>query len=145
MQASCALRPAFCGAVLSAMLAGLVMAEDKIDFNQQIRPILSSNCFHCHGPDEADRQADLRLDDRDVAVTDMEVIVPGEPDDSTLIDRITSEDEEERMPPPDSGKSLTAEQIELLTKWIAEGAEYKKHWAYVPPQTVSTPTIDQAD
>ena len=104
--------------------AGLAAADDTIDFNQQIRPILSNNCFHCHGPDEADRQADLRLDDRDVAVTEMEVITPGDPDDSTLIDRITSENENERMPPVDSGKSLTDEQIELLKQWIAEGAEY---------------------
>ena len=146
MQASCTMRLIFFAALFSGiLLADLAAADDTIDFNRQIRPILSNNCFPCHGPNEADRQADLRLDDRDVAVTDMEVITPGAPDDSTLIDRITSEDEDERMSPADSGKSLTAEQIELLTKWIAEGAKYKKHWAYVPPQTSSTPIADQAD
>ena len=114
-------------------------AEDAISFNQHIRPILSNNCFHCHGPDEENREAELRLDSRDVAVTEMEVIVPGEPEESTLVDRITHSDPEERMPPPGSGKTLTEKQIELLKQWIAAGAKYEKHWSLSPPKRWDTP------
>ena len=145
MRILCATRFVFLNAVLSGILladlvtAGVATTDDRIDFNQQIRPILSNNCFPCHGPSEADREADLRLDDRDVAVTEMEVITPGDPEDSTLIDRITSEDEDERMPPADSGKSLTAKQIELLRKWIKQGAKWSEHWSLVAPQRHEIP------
>ena len=89
-------------------------AEEAIDFDRQIRPILANTCFTCHGPDEARREADLRLDREDDAKA--AVIVPGHPDESELIRRITSEDEFERMPPVDAKQQLTPEQIELLTE-----------------------------
>ncbi|MFT4642130.1 MAG: putative membrane protein [Verrucomicrobiales bacterium] len=106
----------------------------EIDFNRDIRPILSDNCIFCHGPDEAHREAKLRLDTLEGA---REVIVPGEPNKSALIDRIFSKDPDERMPPPDSAKELDTEERELLKRWIVEGAVWKDHWAYVSPEKPS--------
>ena len=133
-----------CCVCIALSFAAYASAERPVKFNRDIRPILSDKCFQCHGPNEADRQADLRLDDRDVAVTDMEVIVPGLPDESTLIDRITSDDEDERMPPLETHKPLDSAERELLRRWIAQGAEYEPHWAFAPlsrppvPQTPNT-------
>src|SRR5262245_42635565 len=93
------------------------------DFRFDVRPILAKNCFSCHGPDEAHRQADLRLDERTAAI-DSGAIVPGSPNESELVRRITSDDPEERMPPPKSGRHLTDFEIELLRSWIADGAKY---------------------
>ena len=104
----------------------------KIEFNRDVRPILSDNCFHCHGPDANHRKADLRLDLRDEAVK-AEAFVPGKPDESELIERIFSDDADDLMPPPDSHKKLTERQKEILKRWIAQGAEYQQHWAYEPP------------
>lgn len=104
--------------------------SEQIDFSRDIQPILSNNCFYCHGPDENERQADLRLDKE--AAAHEYAISPGEPDDSEVITRVTSDDPDELMPPPDSGKSLTPRQIELLTTWIRSGAKYEKHWAFRP-------------
>src|SRR5688572_23326943 len=109
-----------------------VAAEERVDFNRDIRPILSENCFACHGPDQETREADLRLDKRDEALI-KNAFVPGKPDQSSLIERVTSEDPDVQMPPPDSRKKLTPKQRELLRRWIADGAEYQRHWAYVPP------------
>lgn len=106
-------------------------AGEGPNFNRDIRPILSDKCFKCHGPDTAARKADLRLDRREAAVT-AGVIVPGNPDESLLIERILSDDPKQLMPPPNSGKTLTAEQKEILRKWIAAGAEYQPHWAFIP-------------
>ncbi len=103
-----------------------------IDFNRDIRPILSDNCFSCHGPDASHRQADLRLDLRDAAVA-AGAIVPGKPEESTLVARIRSAEPDEVMPPPEAHKTLDARRKELLARWIEEGAEYQLHWAYVPP------------
>jgi mono/diheme cytochrome c family protein len=114
-------------------------AEEAIDFDRQIRPILSNTCFTCHGPDEARREADLRLDSEDSAKAS--VIVDGHPDESELIRRITSEDEFERMPPVDAKQQLTPEQIELLKKWISAGAPWTQHWSFVPPQAAPLPSV----
>ncbi|MFM9059343.1 MAG: c-type cytochrome domain-containing protein [Planctomycetaceae bacterium] len=95
-------------------------AADSIAFNRDIRPILSDNCFSCHGPDAGHRQADLRLDVRDAAVA-AGAIVPGKPAESTVVARITATDPDTIMPPPDSHKKLDAKQRELLARWIAEG------------------------
>jgi hypothetical protein len=111
------------------MTAAARAAEPAINFNRDIRPILSENCFHCHGADAAQRQADLRLDVRDVAI-EMGAISPGHVDESALAERIKSDDPDVKMPPPDSKRRLTAEQIDKLTRWIAEGAEYQPHWAF---------------
>lgn len=101
----------------------------SLTFNDDIRPILSENCFHCHGPDEATRAADLRLDVREDAI-DYGAIAPGEPDESELIARVTSDDADLLMPPADSHRSVTESQKEVLRTWIAEGAVYDEHWGF---------------
>jgi hypothetical protein len=120
-----------------------------VRFSRDIRPILSQNCFLCHGQDEKRRGAGLRLDEREHALAELEsglqAIVPGSLDESELVARITAEDESLRMPPPDSHKTLTAEQIELLKRWVAEGAQYEPHWSFIPPQKVAPPTISNGN
>ena len=111
---------------------------EKIQFNRDVRPILSDNCFYCHGPDAGHRQADLRLDLRDEAV-DSGAITPGDPAESTAIERVLSTDPEECMPPPDSHKTLTERQKQILSRWIEQGAEYQRHWAYEPPVKAAIP------
>jgi hypothetical protein len=108
-------------------------ATDKLSFDRDIRPILSENCFACHGFDASAREADLRLDTRLGAIDEGGAIIAGDPDASPLIERILSEDDDELMPPPHSGRTLTSVQKEQLTRWIAEGAQYETHWAFVPP------------
>src|SRR4051812_8833068 len=103
-------------------------APEAIDFNRDIRPILSENCYQCHGPDKNQRKADLRLDVRESAL-EHEAIVPGKPDESELVARILSDDADELMPPSKSRKSLTPAQKQTLERWVAEGAIYKGHWA----------------
>ena len=116
-----------------------VQAERKLEFNRDIRPILSDGCFHCHGPDEKERKGGLRLDlESDAfknAKSGFPAIVKGDPDESEIIARIfLSDDDEEHMPPLDSGKSITLEQKEILKKWIEQGAEYQGHWAFINPR-----------
>src|SRR4051812_7519397 len=101
---------------------GSVAAQDSIEFNRDVRPILSDNCFACHGPDKNKRKAKLRLDDRAVAV-ETGAIVPGKPAESELVARIFSADADTTMPPPAAHKTLTAKQKETLKKWIEQGAE----------------------
>jgi hypothetical protein len=125
--------------VLSA--AGTVRAEERLDFNRDIRPILSNNCFHCHGPDASHREADLRLDVREEALT-AKAIVPGKPEASGLVERVFSESEYEVMPPPEANKKLTSAEKELLRRWIAEGAEYQTHWAFIAPVRPAVPEVD---
>ena len=112
----------------------------KIGYNQYIRPILSDNCSNCHGPDKNHRQAELRLDVRDVAV-EKGAIVPGKPDESELIRRILSASDYERMPPPQTHKRLTDHQKHLLKTWIAQGAVYEPQWAYIAPVRPSAPAV----
>ncbi len=117
------------------------------DFNREIRPILSRNCNACHGPDEKKRQAGLRLDQRAsaIAVRDgSQAIVPGDAKKSELIRRVSSDDADERMPPPAKGKQLTAAEIDLLSRWIREGAVYSPHWAYVKPLRPRAPSVGDA-
>ncbi len=118
-----------------------VTAED-LEFNRDIRPILSDKCFFCHGPDEEDRQADLRLDQAEAAHE--YAIVPGKPEESELIARLLNPDPELRMPPADSEKHLSAEEIKLLTDWIKQGAKYEPFWAYVPPKRRESKTNEKA-
>ena len=113
-------------------------APKTVEFNRDVRPVLSDNCYPCHGPDPKHREADLRLDVRDVAVS-AKAIVPGSPDKSELVSRIFSKTPDERMPPPSSRKTLTAEQKEILKRWIAEGAVYQGHWSYSPPARPTVP------
>ncbi len=111
-----------------------------VDFREQIQPILADNCFACHGPDEGQRQAGLRLDTEVDAKTS--VIVAGNANDSELVRRIFSDDESELMPPPDSHRSLTNDQRELLRRWIDEGAKWERHWAFEPIQVIPPPETD---
>ena len=132
------------------MLAGLPfsIADDTVDFGRDIGPILAANCFDCHGPDEEQRQADLRLDTPEGITATLEsqgfAVVPGDPVASKLIQMITSQDPDVRMPPEGSEKTLTQQEIDLLTRWVEQGAEWKKHWAFEPirreevPQTANT-------
>lgn len=113
-----------------------------VQFNRDIRPILSENCFQCHGPDEHQRKAKLRLDRRESALA-KHAIVPGKVAESLLMDRIESTNAEEHMPPEKSGKKLTSHQIELLRQWIEQGARYEQHWSLIPPQRGSIPTVKQ--
>lgn len=116
----------------------LATAADKLQFNRDIRPILADKCFYCHGQDANKRQGDLRLDDRAAAIK-AKAFVPGDPKASTLIERIHSSDAETLMPPPDSNRTLSAEQKKLIEQWIIEGAEYETHWAFVAPQRPALP------
>ena len=111
--------------------ADIVSADEPVRFGRDVLPILSSNCFACHGPDESERKAGLRLDLETEAKAKHEggfVIVPGQPAESGLIQRITSTDPEMVMPPLDSHKELKPEQIAVLQRWISEGAEWGRHW-----------------
>ncbi len=117
-------------------------APAKVDYNFQVRPLLADRCFVCHGPDEKKRKAKLRLDDPAVA---RRVLVPGKPGDSEFIRRITAADPAERMPPAKSNLALGREEIDLLRRWVAEGAEYKTHWAFLPPpDTVPVPAVSDS-
>jgi hypothetical protein len=109
-----------------------VPLPEQVVFNRDVRPILADNCFFCHGPDASHREADLRLDVREEAL-ESAAFVPGEPAQSALIERILTQDPEEQMPPPASRKALTERQKEILGRWIEQGAEYQRHWAYEPP------------
>ncbi|QVL34863.1 PSD1 domain-containing protein [Telmatocola sphagniphila] len=118
-------------------------AETPVDYNRDIRPILASACYACHGPDENQRKAKLRLDVREAALK--KAIHPGKADESLLIQRITTKDADEVMPPPQSKKpAVTAEQLKLLRRWIEEGAKFEEHWAYVKPVPPAIPTIPEA-
>jgi hypothetical protein len=137
-----------CFAVCPAV-RGDESAPEKVDFNRDIRPILSDTCFRCHGPDQAQRQAGLRLDKPEGAVATLSsgaaAIVPGDSGHSELIARITSDDPALRMPPRVTGKSLTPQKIELLRRWIDEGAEYKGHWSFIPPVRPQPPAVTHED
>lgn len=116
--------------------------ENSPSFSNEVRPILSEKCFHCHGPDEQSREAGLRLDVREDAI-DFEAIVPHDAASSTLIERIESEDDDLRMPPPSSKRFLTAEEKETLRRWIDSGALYEKHWSLRPlPKSVARPKLE---
>jgi hypothetical protein len=119
-------------------------ADDKIDFNRDVRPILSDKCFACHGPDNGSREADLRLDDRDSAVMDRggyQVVAPGQPGKSELINRVRSDEDYERMPPDDFGKTLSDGDIKTLVRWIEQGAPWQGHWSWVPPIRPEVPKV----
>ena len=137
--------------VVSALMLSLSSGQanepllNNIGFNRHIRPILSDTCFKCHGPDKAQRKADLRLDKHQDAIADRgeyQAIFPGKSDQSELFRRVTSDDSEEKMPPPDSGLQLSDAQIELIRRWIDQGAEWEKHWSFIPPKRPSLPEVN---
>ena len=118
---------------------------NAVDFNRDIRPILSENCYACHGPDQNKRKAGLRLDIRTNAISELKsgniAVIPGKASESKLVERITSKDDDERMPPLKTGKHLTPAQIETLRRWIEQGAEYKQHWALIAPERPELPSV----
>ena len=127
--------------IFTTSTASYAWTEDEISFNRDIRPILSDSCFFCHGPDSEHREAGLRLD-LDLAKQD--AIEPGNAGKSELVARIISTDPDEQMPPPESGKSLNPQQINLLKRWINEGAIHEPHWSYVAPKSQPPPNNDSA-
>ncbi len=137
-----------CLSVIVLLLFGGVAHSDEVDFNRDVRPILSDRCFLCHGPDQSSEQAkatDLRLDDRESAI-DFEIFDFQDVKQSEIISRITSADPDLQMPPPDSTKKrLSSTEVETLTNWIEQGAKYKQHWAYVPPVRPSVPKLKPTD
>lgn len=128
------------------------VADDaKIDFAAQIKPLLSDRCFLCHGPDAESREADLRLDSKDglfaslASDAELHAVVPGHPETSELITRILSNDADVQMPPPDSGLTLSAEDKDLLRRWVAEGAQWTGHWSFEPIQKPSIPEVKKSE
>jgi hypothetical protein len=140
-------------AVAAVLLAGVsalpASAGGVPDFNRDIRPILSHNCFACHGPDEHDRRGGLRLDDRDAALAELDsgarAIVPRQPAESEMVARIHATDADLVMPPPESNHVLSEEQKKKLEDWIEAGAPYSPHWAFVPPQRHESPVVKEGD
>ena len=137
-----------CQAAALQAFAAESVAGPRIDFNRDVRPILSDRCFACHGPDAEDRQAGLRLDDRGVAIAALEsggtAIVPGKPEASEILARIASTDPAVIMPPPHVNKPVTPAEAEILRRWIAEGAEYRGHWAFERVQRPVVPVVKDA-
>ncbi|MFK7847699.1 MAG: DUF1553 domain-containing protein [Rhodothermales bacterium] len=135
-----------CKAPQSEFTADVV--PDTVDFNFHVKPILSDRCFKCHGPDEQTREADLRLDTQEGAFASLKEdptrysIVPGAPEESEVIARINHPDPEERMPHPDSKLFLSDTEKQIIEKWIAQGAEWKTHWSFVPPQKAPLPSVN---
>ena len=126
--------------VLAWQGCGTPLHAQPLDFNRDIRPILAENCFYCHGQDANKRQADLRLDQRDAAIA-AGAVAPGDAANSAMIARILSDDPEQQMPPPKSNRRLSADQKKTLERWIAEGANYDQHWAFVPPSRPAEPAV----
>src|SRR5438876_6290458 len=131
---------------LTAGVCARAASKGPVDFDRDIHPILSDNCFACHGPDEKERKAKLRLDRKDDAFKPLKsggyAIVPGHPEKSELVARLTAKDEDDLMPPPKSGKTLTSAQVDSLRRWIAEGANWQSHWALVKPERPPLPAVE---
>jgi hypothetical protein len=132
-------------------ISPLLQGEESIQFNRDIRPILSENCFECHGPDPAQRKGGnggLRLDTLEGALEDLgdaAAIVPGRPESSLLMERIKTHDSDDKMPPLETGKEISDQELELLKKWITQGAPYQIHWSYSLPDRAQPPVIIKDD
>ena len=135
------------------MSATLCHGQEMVDFNRDVRPILSDRCYACHGPDAKSREAGLRLDKRESALSTNEAgtneagaaIVPGKPDLSELVSRIHSDDPDELMPPSRLNKPLTPEEKKILVRWIAQGAKYERHWSFTPPRRDAIPSVKKEE
>jgi hypothetical protein len=139
-----------CAVICAAPASGVGSQPlpEAVEFNRDIRPIFSDNCFNCHGPDKAKRKVDFRLDTEEGAFArrkDGPVIVPGKPQESELFRRITSEDEAERMPQGKSGRRLSEREVALIRRWIEQGAKWQQHWAFLPPQGPLLPPVQRRD
>ena len=124
----------------------IASGEQPVDFQRDIRPILSDKCFFCHVPDQANRKAGLRLDVKESAYAALEesgkiAVKPGSLHGSELVHRILATDAEITMPPPESNVSLTDYEKAVLIRWVEEGAQYKRHWAYLPPEKHPLPRV----
>src|SRR5688572_12641104 len=132
---------------MALVTANPLSAADTVDFNRDIRPILSNLCYKCHGPDPKERKGGtdgLRLDTQEGAFADQggtHAVVPGKSGESELIRRVTSTDENEFMPPKGHGRRLKPQEIELLTNWINQGAKYAQHWSYAKPIRPEPPMV----
>lgn len=136
--------------VFATSLPSAMAGDDagRVEFSRDIRPILSNSCFTCHGPDQGQRQADLRLDIKDGLYAEREggkAVVPNSLEHSLIYERITSSDPDMRMPPADAARQLTPEQIELIRRWIEQGAEWQGHWSFVPPKKPEVPATDHPE
>ncbi len=145
MNARSILRPGIALLLLAGLSAGAAPLPDKVDFNHHIKPLLSDRCFKCHGPDEKAREAKLRLDTPEGAFKALDggmfIIKPGSPSKSELIRRITTRDPDDVMPPRQSKVSLNADEIALLRRWVEQGAEWKRHWSFIPIGDTPVPQI----
>ena len=132
--------------MIPGLACGEEAARDAVRFNRDVRTILADNCFQCHGPDSAAREAELRLDTQEGLFAERDgpaIVVHGQPAEGELWRRINSDDPDERMPPADSGKSLTAAQVDTLRRWIVTGAEWEPHWAFIRPERVPAPEVSE--
>lgn len=139
----------YCFFSVVALTCATASAEERIDFNRQIRPILSDRCFQCHGPDEEERHGGFRLDEREGAIHAADSgripVVPGKPDESELLLRLLTDDESLQMPPPQAKKPhLTKQEIDLIKTWIEQGAAWSPHWSFVAPTRPELPAIQEA-
>ena len=133
----------FVGLLIRLAVSGAAIADEPLSFNRDIRPILSDACFQCHGPDSKQRKGDLRLDNESQVFEKRDGhhgLVPGDPAKSELFRRLTATDDE-RMPPPSSGKKLSPQQIETIRRWIEQGAKWQSHWAYIAPSRPKLPIV----
>ncbi|MFM2093795.1 MAG: hypothetical protein RIS70_919, partial [Planctomycetota bacterium] len=127
--------------LLTTLLPASRLVAEPIEFNRDVRPLLSEYCFACHGPDKNQRKADLRLDTREGLLGTADApgsVKSGDPDASELMRRITVQDDDEVMPPPSTGKKLSAGEIRTLRQWIAEGAKWEGHWSFQPVRSVDS-------
>jgi hypothetical protein len=148
IRCRCAVSPHFRWLALAFVLGTSVFAATptpNVDFNRDIRPLLSDHCYACHGPDENKRKAGLRLDREEDAFKELKsgqrALVAGDPAKSSLVQRLVTADPDELMPPPKHGKPLTAAQIDLLQRWVKEGAQWQQHWSFIPPQRPPLPAV----
>src|ERR1051325_3033886 len=132
-------------AALALTISGAVIRGAPVDFNREVRPILSDHCYACHGPDEGKRKAGLRLDREEDAFKELKsgehAIVAGDLEKSALVKRITTSDQDDIMPPVKHGKPLSKAQIDTLVRWVKEGAKWQKHWAFVPAVRPELPKV----
>ena len=127
---------------------GKAVEKPRVDYGRDVRPILSENCFHCHGQDSKKRMAGLRLDSAEGALAlrgGRAALVPGKPEASGIYQRITAEHTARKMPPVSSNRSLTEEQIAILKQWIEDGGEYSRHWAFTAPSRPSLPAVSNRE
>ncbi|XZE53306.1 DUF1553 domain-containing protein [Planctomycetaceae bacterium SH139] len=139
------IRNSFLLSLVCLTTASTASAAEPVDFNADIRPLLSGSCFTCHGPDENTREAGLRLDTQAGATADMggyAAIAPGSPEASELLNRLTTDDADLQMPPAGHGKRLSPAEIETIERWIHQGANYETHWSYLPPEKSPLPEVD---